>query len=351
MKIGQAFVFPEKQQKLRRRTKQLSWLSIILLFIAGILIFLTLGQSQAMKTAWVSDILTAVPPVALLVAMRYELRAPSKRFPFGYTRSVSVAFLVTSGILSLIGLYLLYNSLIKLLRQERPAIGLIELFGHQLWPGWAMIAALAFSLSCGALLGQLKKPIAKELYDKALNAEAAMNKAEWMSEGAAILGILLVGYGHWWADSAAAAFISIEIIRDGWMNTRLVVGDLMDESPTKLGTHELEDISAKVRRSVEEMDGVATAAVRLREHGRVLTGEVFVVLDDRTDVIARTERVAERAQGVDWRLHDVAVVPVAGLAEHKPPRVNAYRATRESTPFARFRAAQERVRGLDTQVY
>jgi cation diffusion facilitator family transporter len=322
MKLGQTFVYPEEQQGERAKAKKLSWLSIGLLFSAGTLLYFTVGQSEAMKTAWVSDILTAIPPMALLIAMHYELRPPSKRFPFGYTRSISVAFLVTSGILSLVGLYLLYESVMKLVMQQRPPIGTMELFGRQLWAGWVMLVALAYSMFCGLLIGQLKKPVAKKLNDKALNAEAAMNKAEWMSEGAAIIGLMIVAFGHWWGDAAAAAFISIEIVRDGWMNTRLVIGDLMDESPTQIGTSDLEDITSKVRRTIEEMEGVSTAAVRLREHGRAVTGEVFVVLGDHTDVIARSAEVAARAHDVDWRLHDIAVVPVAQLDEHEPPRVS-----------------------------
>src|SRR5438270_2687847 len=127
MTIGMTFEYPEEQQRLRQRAKTLSWLSIVLLLSAGTLLFFALGQSEAMKTAWVSDILTAIPPAALLVAMKFELRPPTNRFPYGYTRSISVAFLVTSGMLSLIGLYLLFESLMKLIMQQRPPIGTMEL--------------------------------------------------------------------------------------------------------------------------------------------------------------------------------------------------------------------------------
>ena len=320
MGVGRTFVYPEEQQRLRDKAKRLSWLSVVLLVSAGMLLFLTLGQSQAMKTAWVSDILTAIPPVALLVAMRYELRDPSSRFPFGYTRSISVAFLVTSGVLSIIGIYLLFDSLMKLVKQEHPPIGMIELFGRQFWLGWAMIATLGFSLLCGFILGLLKKPVAKALHDKALHAESTMNRDEWLSEGAAIVGILLVAFGQWWGDAAAAAFISLEIVHDGWMNMRLVIGDLMDESPSVMGTHELEDIGSKVRSTVERMGGVSKAAVRLREHGRALTGEVLVELRDGTDMLERVEQVARQAREVDWRLHDITVMPVSQLDEQNPPK-------------------------------
>jgi len=320
MKIGHAFSFPEEQQQLRRKTKRLSWLSIVLLISAGILIWLALGQSQAMKTAWVSDILTAVPPMALLFAMRYELREPTRRFPYGYTRAIAIAFLVTSAVLSIIGLYLLYDSLLKLVHGERPPIGTMELFGRQFWAGWAMIAALAWSMGCGLTLGLLKRPVAKKLHDKALDAEATMNRAEWLSEGAAIVGILLVGFGHWWGDAAAAAFISFEIVQDGWLNMRLVVADLMDETPTKMGDHEMEDLGPRIRTAVQELPGVTSAAVRLREHGRALTGEVYVELHDGADVVERVAAIATRVRGVDWRLRDITVMPVATLLRQDPPK-------------------------------
>jgi len=35
---------------------------------------------------WISDILTAIPPAALRVARRCELREPNERFPYGYFR-------------------------------------------------------------------------------------------------------------------------------------------------------------------------------------------------------------------------------------------------------------------------
>jgi cation diffusion facilitator family transporter len=323
MTIGRAFVYPDEQGRLRERVRRLSWLSIILLSSAAILLFLTLGQSQAMKTAWIGDMLTLVPPVAMLLAMRWERREPTKRFPFGYTRAVALAFLVTSGVLAVIGLYLLYDALTKLIGQERPPIGTIELFGQQFWAGWAMIGALAYSVVVGVLLGHLKKPVVDRLHDKALHAETVMNRAQWMSEGAAIVGITLVAFGLWWGDAAAAAFISIEIVHDGWVNMRLVLADIMDEAPSALGTHQLEDVVERVRKRVMELDWVSDAGVRLREHGRVLTGDIFVVPNDGVDdVVARVADAANAVRDVDWRLHDIVVMPVSRLSNAVPPKAD-----------------------------
>jgi hypothetical protein len=94
----------------------------------------------------------------------------------------------------------------------------------------------------------------------------------------------------------------------------------MDESPTKMGEHKLEEITAQVRDHLEQLSWVTTAGVRLREHGRALTGEVFVVLDGDSEVISRTALVADRAREVDWRLHDIVVMPLGHLDEQDPPK-------------------------------
>ena len=81
MTVGHAFRFPPDRWEDREKLRKLSWASIVLLLLASVFIGLTVGQSQAMKTAWLSDMLTTVPPAALLVALRFELREPTPRFP------------------------------------------------------------------------------------------------------------------------------------------------------------------------------------------------------------------------------------------------------------------------------
>jgi divalent metal cation (Fe/Co/Zn/Cd) transporter len=324
--VGREFRFPLDKWEARRRTAKLAWASIALLISGAVIIGLALGQSQAMKTAWVSDIVTAVPPATMLFAMRHELRPPSRGFPWGYFRVVSIAFLVTAGVTSVVGVYLLIDSLLKLVHQERPPIGTVVLFGRQLWAGWTMVAALAYSMGVGMLLGRLKKPVAEALHGKEEHAESRMNRAEWLSEGAAIVGVLAVGFGLWWGDAAAAAFISLEIVRDGWDSTKQVVRDLMDESPTVLGEDRLEHLPEKVKRAAEELAWVERAAVRLREQGHVITGDVFVVprdgaLSSGAELVAAIGRAAEELRQEDWRLHGLTVMPVEKLADDSPPRL------------------------------
>jgi cation diffusion facilitator family transporter len=313
-----AYRFGPEQAQERERARRLCWLTIWLLTSAGTLMLLTSGQSQTMKTAWITDFLSLVPPIALLVAMRIELRPPSERFPYGYTRAISISFLVTAAVLSLFGVMLFTDAVIKLIRGERPPIGTVVIFGRQIWAGWTMIAALAYSLSCGFLVGRLKLPVAHALQDRALAADAKMNHDEWMSEGAAIAGLLLVGYGFWWGDAGSAALIALQIIRDAWETIQQVIADLMDEAPNVLDRHQLEDLPQRVRDAAKRYDWVVEAAVRLREHGRLITGDVFVVPREHADLPARVERAAQELATVDWRLHSLTVMPVARLDRTMP---------------------------------
>jgi divalent metal cation (Fe/Co/Zn/Cd) transporter len=323
MSIGRTFEFPAEQWAARRRMIRLCQLSCVLLVSGGVLLFLTTGNSQSMKTAWITDFLTILPPLSLLYALRLELRPPSRRFPFGQTRSTSIAYLVTAGTLTLMGVFLFVDSGLKLVHREHPSIGSMMLFGRELWAGWAMIAALFYSMCIGITIGRLKQPVAKVLYSKALTADATSNSAEWQSEGAAILGLLLVSFGLWWGDAMAALFISFEVIREGRLSIRLVTGDLMDESPTTREGDELESLPVRLRHAAEQIDWVERAAVRLREHGHAVTGEVFLVPRDADGRLSRGVEASDRLRALDWRLHDLVVMLVPSLDEVEPPLVTA----------------------------
>ena len=313
MNFGRRFHFPRERWEQRKKAKKLAWISIALLVSTAVLMYLTLGQSEAMKTAWIEDLLGLVPPIVLLIALRIETRAPNPRFPFGYFRVVSIAFLVTAAVLTLTGLWLLFDSVAKLIAGARAPIGTMTLFGHQFWLGWAMIAALVYSIVVIVLLGIRKRPVAEELHDKALDADADMNKADWMSEGAAVIGILLVGYGKWWGDAVAAAFISINIVRDGFRNLREVVADLMDETPTELGGVEPEDLPTRLAKEAETRRWVKQASVRLREQGHVLNGEVFVVPHGAEVRVDEIEEISQSLTKMDWRIYNLTVMPVSAL--------------------------------------
>ena len=81
---------------------------------------------------------------------------------------------------------------------------------------------LALLYSAVPAIGRMK--LARELHDKVLFADAKINKADWLTAVAGMAGVLGIGLRLWWADAAAAAVISIDIVHDGFANLRTVRG-------------------------------------------------------------------------------------------------------------------------------
>ena len=313
MKLREDFELPPEKEELNRRAVRLEWWTLAWMTSIVLVIYVTMGNSQAMKAAWIEDLLSFVPPLAFLIASRFRNREPTDRFPYGYHRSISIAFLCAAAALLAMGGYALFDSTMKLVRQEHPTIGTIELFGRSMWLGWLMIVALVYSGIPPVILGRMKVRIAAELHDKALHADADMNKADWLTAVAAVIGIVGIGIGWWWADAVAALFISIEIVRDGARNIKRVIEDLMDTRPTTV-RGKIDDAPARLLARIRELDWVEDADVRIREEGHVFTGEIYTVPKSGTsDLVARVEEVARLAGEVDWRMYDLVVMPVKEL--------------------------------------
>ena len=104
-----------------------------------------------------------------------------------------------------------------------------------------------------------------------------MNRADWMTVAAAMVGIIGIGFGLWWADAVAAIFISLDIVRDGFVNVRVTVHDLMDARPRRHDAREYHPVVEEMQKTLTRCDWVEQGAVRLREEGHVFTGEVLVV--------------------------------------------------------------------------
>jgi len=263
---------PEEIRGDLRRAVRLEWWTLAWQASIVVVMFLVMGSSQAMKSAWTEDLLGLVPAIVFLIAVHFERKPPSRRFPFGFPRVNSLAFLAAASVLAAMGLYLIYDSATKLIAMEHPTLGPVELFGHSPWIGWLMIAALAYSIVPPVVLGRLKQPVSQRLKDKVLHTDALMQKADWMTGVAGILGIVGVGYGFWWADSAAAALIACDIVHDGFRAARVALAELADGMPRELGGSAVAKDAQDLRDSLSGR--FPGAEVRLRETGRYIVAEV-----------------------------------------------------------------------------
>lgn len=301
--------YPPEVEAGIKKGKTLEYWTIAWLATVVPLMFLVMGSSQAMKTVWIEDMLGFIPPIVYLVSVRLERKQATDAFPFGFDRVNSLAFVISAAALTLMGAYLLFESVMTLASREHPTVGTARVLGRDIWMGWPMIAVLLWSTIPSMILGRMKLPVARAINDKVLHTDAEMQKADWMTGLAAIAGVIGIGFGLWWADAAAAGLISFGILHDGIGELRASAAELVDGAPRKLEKDEIAEEAELLKARLEELfpDG----EVRLRETGRVIRAQVCgVAADPAIDL----ETLWPGDPSRSWRLAQLSFVPPTASA-------------------------------------
>lgn len=291
------------------RAKRLEWLTLLWMGTVVVAMFFAMGSSQAMRTAFIEDVLSLIPAAVFLIAARFEPRDPTPKYPFGFVRVNSLAFLVAAVALTSVGAFLVYESLLALLRTEHPTVPPVTVFGREVWMGWLMIAALSYSVVVPMILGHLKTPVARTLRDKVLHTDALMQKADWQTGLAGIVGIAGIYFGYWWADAAAALFIAVSILKDGLASMGTAAAELLDGAPRELEGAAIAGDALRLQRRLEQLWPQGT--VRLRESGRYMIATIEGV-DPPPDPPRLEELMGDDPT---WRLARLSFSPPEGLRE------------------------------------
>ncbi len=313
MSHSQTFELPDYLKPLLKKAKVLEWLTLLFLISTIVLMYLVMGSSQAMKTAWLEDALSTLPAISFLIATRFYNKKPNINFPYGYHRVFSIAFLTGSVALFGMGCFLAIDSTVSLISQEHPTIGSMMFMGNQIWMGWLMITVLIYSAIPSMILGYKKLPIARKLHNKILYTDANTQKADYMTAFAAVLGILGVGLGFWWMDAVAALFISISVVKDGFINLKDAIQDLMDRRPVHVDDSKPDELIESIAKLVNSWDWVNKANVRFREHGQVYFGEVYVILAQDINPSINFENGIKEIKKLHWKINDITFMSVNSL--------------------------------------
>src|SRR5690606_725296 len=88
-----AFELPDELKPIFKKAIKLEWITFFyILSVVGVM-YMVMGSSQAMKSALLEDVLSAVPSLCFLISSKIFNKDPNKQFPYGYHRVYSIAFL------------------------------------------------------------------------------------------------------------------------------------------------------------------------------------------------------------------------------------------------------------------
>lgn len=309
---------PAEQRTALARAKRLEWITIGYMITCVVAVALVMGSSQAMKAAWIEDMLALVPPIAFLIATRQIRKRPSPEYPYGRHRFVASGHLVAATALLLVGGLLVEDSVTSLIAAEHPPIGSIRIFGHTVWAGWAMIAVMVYTLVGPIIIARKKMPLAQQLHDRVLFADADMQKADWTTAAGSIAGVLGIGLGLWWADAAVATLIALSIVHDGWRNLRYALRGLMDGRARTTDENRPHPLVEEIERAVARPGWVRDARSRVRDMGHLLQVEAFVVPEHGTVSARQIDELADSLRALDWKIDDVVIMPVGSIPDGLP---------------------------------
>ena len=228
---------------------------------------------------------------------------------------MDVAHLVAATALLVMGVSLIITSAMSLINGEKPPVGITVVFGVDIWAGWLMVVVMALSAIGPVILGRMKLKLAQPLHDKVLDADADMNKADWTTALATIVGVLGIGVGLWWMDSVAAIVVALTIVYDGVVNMKSTIEDLTD-TRSRTVDGEVSPLIDESEQAARALPWVAEAAARMRDQGHVAHLEMFVVPRPGEQVtLDRVTQLRDHLHELHWRLHDVVVVPTERLPE------------------------------------
>ncbi|MGG1550412.1 cation diffusion facilitator family transporter [Paenibacillus ferrarius] len=234
-----------------------AWLSI------GVYIGLSLlklgigfwGDSKALMADGLNNTTDIIASLAVLIGLKISKKPADTDHRYGHSRAETVASMVASFIMVAVGLEVLTNSVLKLIRGDVQSPSLLA----------AVAAAIAAFIMYAVYRYNLR--LAEQTNSHALKAVAADNKSDaWVSLGT-VVGIVMSVLGLAWLDNVTAILVGGMICKTGW--------DIFREATHMLTDGFDEEELRKYKVTIAAVDGVENVLdIKGRSHGN----QIFVDL-------------------------------------------------------------------------
>lgn len=160
-----------------------------------------------------------------LIALRIGRRPSDSHKTFGYKRAETIAALINLTSLFIIGLYLVYEGILRFFTPEPIA-------------GWTVVIVAGVALAVDAFTAMLTYTQSKT----SMNIKAAFlhNLSDALaSVGVIISGSVIILYGWVWTDAAMTIIIALYVLYQGFLQLPKVIHLLMDGSPEGIDLREV----------------------------------------------------------------------------------------------------------------
>lgn len=213
---------------------------------------------------------------AVLIGLRAAKRPPDKDHPYGHGKAESIAAIIVSVLLLIVGFEIARNAVVTVFFAEGPIPA----------PEWYAILALVAAIVVKELLFRYKFRLGTQLKSQALIATAWDHRSDVMASGAALLGVAasVLGsmYGIGWlsfADPIAGLLVACLVLRMGY---KLIMESIHNTMDHVLHAEDAEELIE----AAQGVKGVITVDdLRAREHGHYVIVDAKISVNPRITVL------------------------------------------------------------------
>ncbi len=243
------------------------------------------GHSRALISDGLNSLFDVISGIIVIIGARIAAKNPDKEHPYGHERFESVAAVILAVILLVTGVFVGHTAIEDL---TSGAYKTREL------PGKLSIIAAVVSMAVKEILFRYTKAGAEKINSVSLRAAAWDHRADVLSTGGALIGIMVSRYGFPAGDLIASLFVCAFIIRTAYIVFREAIGQMTDKSCDDRFLSELRDCIL----SVKGVLGIDTLQVRafgnkyyvdleIREDGNITLTEAHKIAEKVHDAIEK----------------------------------------------------------------
>ena len=258
-----------------RKGERGAWLSISVYLAFSAIKFIggSLGNSEALKADALNNSTDVVLSVAVLIGLRISQKPPDRDHRYGHLRAETVASLIASFIMAIVGLQILLGTVGslqgKVISAPSVSAGLIAFAG-----GVVMYSVYLYNMRLSKRIGSM-----------ALRAAALDNRADALVSFGAALGIIGANLGFPIIDTITALLIALIVIFAAVSVFKEAVHALTDGFD--------EDEEALLRKRVESVPGISRLCdLKGRMHGSMMLLDLTITVDPELNVI-ESHRITE----------------------------------------------------------
>lgn len=249
-----------------------------------------MSNSEALKADGLNNATDIIASIAVLIGLRLAQRPADQDHTYGHWKAETVASLVASFIMMVVGLQVLYGAITSVFEGKSESPDIIAA-----WTG-ILCAAVMY------LVYRYNKRLALKIKSQAVMAAAKDNISDaWVSIGT-VIGIIGSQFGLPWLDPVTAVAVGFLICKTAW--------DIFREATHHLTDGFDEELIKDYRNTIANVDGVeAVKDLRARNYGNNAVVDVVILVRSDLD-LQKAHDISTNVEDELLKEHEVYTVHV-----------------------------------------